>query len=215
MISNFNFKLLMAASMLVTLANCAFAPLSDPITPQTLGKGNQSHSLTAGYPYFGYTFTTGVSDTFDVGLQMESQVKGFTMGARAMLEATDYVEGQWNMSLLTGAGLTTEGSYVFLGTVHGKKFGFYELSFVPRFNFLNITDAFDEDIVQDADDQYSLAIDTSGEYYYLSLSVANTFWFRPTFGLSLIVAGAYVLPWSGSSDSGFVAPYGGIALNFK
>lgn len=92
MVTSICLRFLCAAFMCVALANCAFAPLSDPITPETLGKGNQSHTLTAGYPYVGYTFTTGVTDSFDVGLQMESQVLGFTMGARAMLEATDYVD---------------------------------------------------------------------------------------------------------------------------
>ncbi len=212
--SKLNYILLSLFSILI-LANCAVAPFSDPVTPQTLGKGNDSHSMTAGYPYVGYTYTVGVSDKFDLGLQMESQVKGFTMGARIMLEATDYAEDQWSGSLLGGAGLTTEGAYVYGGMVWGRRFGFYELTLVPRFNYTNISRDIDAEIVVDAQDLYSIQFDQKGDYFYPTLTISNTFWFRPTFGFSLTIGGAYLLPWGDASDDGFIAPYGGIGLIFK
>lgn len=203
------------ALLFCILCSCAFAPLSDPITPQTLGKGNQSHNITAGYPYVGYVYNYGVSESLDLGLQFESQIKGFAMGARLILEANEYEEGQWNGALLAGAGLTTEGSYVYGGMIWGRKWGFYELALTPRINFTNISREIDADVTADFADYYSLELREQGNYFYTSLSLANTFWFRPTFGFSIIISGAYVLPWVGSTDSGFLAPYGGIGLTFK
>lgn len=200
---------------LMGLSNCAVAPFSDPITPQTLGKGNESHSVTAGYPYIGYVYTMGLSETFDLGLQMESQIKGVTMGVRMMLEATEYAEDEWSGSLLAGAGLTSQGSYVYGGMVWGRKFGFYEIALIPRFNYTNISREVDEDVTRDFYDFYSIRFSEQGNYYYPSLTVANTFWFRPSFGFTLSISGAYLLPWVDSTDYGFIAPYGGIGLTFK
>ncbi len=197
------------------LTNCSFAPLSDPVSPQTLGKGNQSHSTTAGYPYIGYVYTMGVGETFDLGLQMESQIKGFSMGARILLQATEYSEDQWSGSLLGGGGLTTQGAYGYGGMVWGRKYGFYELALVPRFNYTNISRDIDAEVAQDFEDLYSLQLTETGDYYYASLTVSNTFWFRPTFGFSLTLGGAYIFPWGDSGDSKFVAPYGGLGMIFK
>lgn len=208
-------NIVLSVASLVFLANCAVAPFSDPVTPQTLGKGNQSHSITAGYPYIGYVFNMGVSDTFDAGLQLESQIGGFDMGVRLMLQATDYNENQWSGSLLTGAGLTTEGSYVYGGMVWGRRFGFYELTFVPRFNYTNVSGDIDAEVTTDVQDIYSITFDQSGDYFYTTLTISNTFWFRPTFGFSLTIGGAYLFPWGDASDNGFIAPYGGIGLIFK
>ncbi len=208
-------NLVMYLFFVITLANCAFAPLTDPISPQTIGKGNQSQQIAAGYPYLGYVYTMGVGETFDLGLQMESQIKGFSMGARILLQATDYSETEWSGSLLGGAGLTTEGSYVYGGMVWGRKFGFYELTLTPRLNYTNISRDIDEDVTEDFQDLYSLRFTEKGDYFYASLSVANTFWFRPSFGFTLTIGGAYLFPWIDSVDSSFVAPYGGIGLIFK
>jgi hypothetical protein len=206
------FNLLLLSAV---LTNCAFAPLSDPVTPQTLGKGNQSHSLTVGYPYVGYVYTMGVGDTFDLGLQMESQIKGFSMGSRIMIQATDYAEDQWSGSLLAGGGLTTQGAYGYGGMVWGRRFGFYELTFVPRFNYTNISRDPEADVIEDFEDLYSIRFTETGDYYYASLTISNTFWFRPSFGFSLVLGGAYIFPWGDSGDSKFVAPYGGIGMTFK
>jgi hypothetical protein len=213
-----NFKALKISFYLVLagfLSSCAMAPFSDPVTPQTLGKGNQSHSITAGYPYVGYVYTMGVSDTFDLGLQMESQIKGFAMGTRLMIEATEYSETEWSGSLLGGAGLTTEGSYVYGGMVWGRKFGFYEITLVPRFNYTNISRDVDPEVTQDFRDLYSVQFDTKGDYFYTSLTWANTFWFRPSFGFTLSVSGAYLFPWIDSKESKFLAPYGGLGITLK
>ncbi len=201
-------------ALFLLLANCALSPLSDPITPKTLGKGNQSHSITAGYPYVGYVYTMGVSDSVDLGLQMESQIKGFTMGARLVLQATEYSETEWSGSLLTGAGLTTEGSYVYGGMIWGRKYGFYELALTPRINYTNISRDIDDDVTLDFKDYYSINLTEQGDYFHASLGISNTFWFRPDFGFSLVLSGAYLFPWVGSTDSGFLAPYGGIGLTF-
>lgn len=197
------------------LGGCALAPFSDPITPETLGKGNQSHSITAGYPYIGYTHTIGVAETVDLGLQMESQIKGFSMGSRLMIRATDYAENSWSGSLLGGAGLTTEGAYIYGGMVWGRKFGFYELTLVPRFNYTNISRDIKEEVRRDFEELYSIDFSEKGDYFYTTLTVHNTFWFRPTFGFSLSIGGAYLFPWGDSRDSKFTAPYGGIGLIFK
>lgn len=196
-------------------SGCALAPFSDPISPKTLGKGNQSHSITAGYPYIGYVYTMGVGENVDLGLQMESQIKGFSMGSRLMIMASEYAEDQWSSALLGGAGLTTEGAYVYGGMVWGRKFGFYELTFVPRFNYTNISRDIDEEVHRDFEDLYSINFTEQGDYYYTSLTVNNTFWFRPTFGFSLTIGGAYLFPWGDSKDSKFAAPYGGLGLTVR
>lgn len=205
-------KILILTSLLFLMA-CAVTPLSDPITAKNLGRGNSAHGITIGYPFVGYTFNYGVTDSLDVGLQSEYQTSGLAFGTRLMLKAFEYDEAAWNMSLLSGVGLSTSGHYVYGGVILSKKYGIYELAIIPRMNFFEINRDLDSEDIENINDNFSFEVEKDGKFYFLSLGLANTFWLRENFGFTLTVNGAYLFPWK-SGDNGFAA-YGGIGFLFK
>jgi len=188
--------------LFVATSACAIAPLTEEHTAQTLGKGKNQWAIQGGMGS-SVAYKRGLNDKVDVGVMVEYQYQ--TLGSLIALTGKYMLIDSDNaLSLIGNVGFGSGTTFGSIGLIHDVvKTPEYTLSFNGRYNVFrwDISDDDEEDAEDFLDDVIDSALDEiSGTYSYVSLNMANTYYFDPNIGVTLNL-GAFMFLESGAKPT--------------
>ena len=205
------------------LTHCVVAPLHEPYTARSLGKGKSDLGVTIGIVNYSLDYMVGISDNIDIGGLIEYQRFGGFLFVGQLKWQLNSKDTQRPFALFAGAG-AGNNDVAYLGAIQSFELGPRSvLSLNARLNYFKWSNVFNADEEDDEGEDFFSGIlddigeDLAGDYFYASINVSHTLWFSERIGgtLSVTTYRFISIPSDSTVNQDRFSFLGSLGLHFK